>query len=319
MFPGIWRHGDWIEITERGTAIIYRQLGLDDQPRRHPDGDGEIYRAVLALDEIVDALVVDIPQEGEEAGMPLFVVLEDGAELDDDLVGEIRKRIREDCSPRHVPDEVIAIAAVPRTLSGKVARGAGQAHPHGHRAREGRQPGLAREPRGARLVRGVCKPLTSSAAGVRTLRDVMYIFGKECARARESVSADLDRELQELDRRRLQAHLRVCADCSEWAGRVRATTAQLRDAPFEPSPVAVFALPRRGRAAPRRPCRHSRACGRSRRKRGPLPRCSAPRAVRQPADDTHIDGRGLTVTSCTTARASTCTGFRRCTDAFRAV
>jgi predicted anti-sigma-YlaC factor YlaD len=76
----------------------------------------------------------------------------------------------------------------------------------------------------------------------------MYIFGKECARARESVSVDLDRELQELDRRRLQAHLRVCADCSEWAGRVRATTAQLRDVPFEPSPVAVFALPRRGRA-----------------------------------------------------------------------
>jgi predicted anti-sigma-YlaC factor YlaD len=76
----------------------------------------------------------------------------------------------------------------------------------------------------------------------------MYTSGKECARARESVSADLDRELPELDHRRLQAHLRGCADCSAWAARVRTTTAQLRDAPFEASPAAVFELPRRGRA-----------------------------------------------------------------------
>jgi len=76
----------------------------------------------------------------------------------------------------------------------------------------------------------------------------MYISGKECARARESVSADLDRELQELDKRRLQAHLRVCADCSEWAVRVRATTSELREASFEPSPAAVLDLPRRGRS-----------------------------------------------------------------------
>lgn len=75
----------------------------------------------------------------------------------------------------------------------------------------------------------------------------MTISGKECARARESVSADLDRELQELDQRRLQAHLRVCADCSAWAVRVRATTAQIREAPFAQSPAAVFDVPRRGR------------------------------------------------------------------------
>ena len=83
-------------------------------------GTSEIYRAVLALDEIVDALVVDVPQDGEENWMPLFVVLREGAELDDDLVAAVRKRIREDCSPRHVPSEVRAIAEVPRTLSGKV-------------------------------------------------------------------------------------------------------------------------------------------------------------------------------------------------------
>jgi predicted anti-sigma-YlaC factor YlaD len=76
----------------------------------------------------------------------------------------------------------------------------------------------------------------------------MNISGKECARARESVSADLDRELHELDHRRLQAHLRDCADCSAWAERVRATTAQLREARAEPSTAAVFHAPRRDRA-----------------------------------------------------------------------
>lgn len=75
----------------------------------------------------------------------------------------------------------------------------------------------------------------------------MDIFGNECARARESVSADLDRELNELDQRRLHAHLRVCADCSVWAERVQATTVQLREAPFEAPPAVAFDVPRRGR------------------------------------------------------------------------
>jgi acetoacetyl-CoA synthetase len=83
-------------------------------------GTSEIYRAVLSLDEIVDALVVDVPRDGGEAWMPLFVVLRDGVALDDDLVGRIRARLREDCSPRHVPNEVHEVAEVPRTLSGKV-------------------------------------------------------------------------------------------------------------------------------------------------------------------------------------------------------
>jgi acetoacetyl-CoA synthetase len=114
MYPGIWRHGDWIEITERGTAII---TGRSDSTINRGGvrmGTAEIYRAVLAVDEVVDALVVDV------GTMPLFVVLRDGAELDDDVVGRIRARVREDCSPRHVPDEVIEVQEVPRTLSGKV-------------------------------------------------------------------------------------------------------------------------------------------------------------------------------------------------------
>jgi acetoacetyl-CoA synthetase len=82
-------------------------------------GTAEIYSAVLALDEVRDALVVDIPREGEESWLPLFVVLEEDATLDDDLVKAIRTRIRQDCSPRHVPSDVIQIDEVPRTLSGK--------------------------------------------------------------------------------------------------------------------------------------------------------------------------------------------------------
>jgi acetoacetyl-CoA synthetase len=83
-------------------------------------GTSEIYRAVLSLDEILDALVVDIPKPGTEGWMPLFVVPREGTELDDGLRREIARRVRERCSPRHVPDEVFAIAEVPRTLSGKV-------------------------------------------------------------------------------------------------------------------------------------------------------------------------------------------------------
>src|SRR3954468_5796204 len=83
-------------------------------------GTSEIYRAVLSLDQIQGAVVVGLPREGEENWMPLFVVLKDGDELDDDLVKQIRTRVREDCSPRHVPNEVIAIPEIPRTLSGKV-------------------------------------------------------------------------------------------------------------------------------------------------------------------------------------------------------
>jgi acetoacetyl-CoA synthetase len=114
MYPGIWRHGDWIEITERGTAII---TGRSDSTINRGGvrmGTAEIYRAVLAVDDVVDALVVDV------GTMPLFVVLREGAELDDDLVARIRARVREDCSPRHVPDEVVAVQEIPRTLSGKV-------------------------------------------------------------------------------------------------------------------------------------------------------------------------------------------------------
>ena len=119
-YPGVWRHGDWIRITERGTAVIYGRSDSTINRGGVRMGTSEIYRAVLALDDVVDALVVDVPREGEDNWMPLFVVLQEGRDLDEDLVAAIRRRIREDCSPRHVPSEVRAIEEVPRTLSGKV-------------------------------------------------------------------------------------------------------------------------------------------------------------------------------------------------------
>jgi acetoacetyl-CoA synthetase len=120
MYPGVWRHGDWIRITERGTAIISGRSDSTINRGGVRMGTSEIYRAVLDVPEIVDALVVDLPRDGTDGWMPLFVVLRDGAQLSDELVAEIRRRVREDCSPRHVPNEIRQIAAVPRTLSGKV-------------------------------------------------------------------------------------------------------------------------------------------------------------------------------------------------------
>jgi acetoacetyl-CoA synthetase len=115
MFPGVWRHGDWIELTERGTAIISGRSDATINRGGIRMGTAEIYRAVLGLDEILDALVVDV-----DGWMPLFVVLREGAALGDDLTKRIAQRVREDCSPRHVPNEVHAVLEIPRTLSGKV-------------------------------------------------------------------------------------------------------------------------------------------------------------------------------------------------------
>ncbi|MFN8130717.1 MAG: acetoacetate--CoA ligase [Solirubrobacteraceae bacterium] len=121
IYPGVWRHGDWIEITSRGTAVIYGRSDSTINRGGVRMGTSEIYRAVLAEPAVADALVVDLPRSGfDEGWMPLFVVLDPGAELTDDLAAAIKRRIRSDCSPRHVPNEIRQIAEVPRTLSGKV-------------------------------------------------------------------------------------------------------------------------------------------------------------------------------------------------------
>jgi acetoacetyl-CoA synthetase len=122
MYPGVWRHGDWIRITPRGGAFIYGRSDSTINRQGVRMGTSEIYRAAAAVEEVLDALVVDIPRGGSdgELQMILFVVLRDGGVLDEELEARIKRRIREDCSPRHVPNEVRQISQVPRTLSGKV-------------------------------------------------------------------------------------------------------------------------------------------------------------------------------------------------------
>jgi acetoacetyl-CoA synthetase len=122
MYPCVWRHGDWIRITPRGGAVIYGRSDSTINRQGVRMGTSEIYRAVATVPEVLDALVVDVPKgrsEGE-LWMGLFVVLREGVVLDENLEKTIKRRIREDCSPRHVPNEILAIDEVPRTLSGKV-------------------------------------------------------------------------------------------------------------------------------------------------------------------------------------------------------
>ena len=114
MFPGIWRHGDWIKITSRGSAVIYGRSDSTINRGGVRMGTSEIYSAVEGVPEVLDSLVVDV-----DGRMLLYVVLRAGAELDDELQAAIRRRVREHCSPRHVPDSIEVIPEVPRTLSNK--------------------------------------------------------------------------------------------------------------------------------------------------------------------------------------------------------
>ncbi|MHB1539371.1 MAG: acetoacetate--CoA ligase, partial [Solirubrobacteraceae bacterium] len=115
VFPGVWRHGDWVRITARGSAVLYGRSDATINRGGIRMGSSEIYRAVLALPEVRDALVVDV-----DGWMPLFVSLADDLQLTDELTSRIKQRVREDCSPRHVPNDVYAIATIPRTRTGKV-------------------------------------------------------------------------------------------------------------------------------------------------------------------------------------------------------
>ncbi|HEU5015139.1 MAG TPA: acetoacetate--CoA ligase, partial [Roseiflexaceae bacterium] len=119
MFPGVWRHGDWIKITPRDTCVIYGRSDATINRMGVRMGTSEFYRVVEAIPEVLDSLVIDLEGLHEHAYMPLFVVLRPGAELDEALTTEIKRRIRAALSPRHVPDDIFAVPAVPRTLSGK--------------------------------------------------------------------------------------------------------------------------------------------------------------------------------------------------------
>ncbi len=118
-WPGVWRHGDWIRITPDGGATIYGRSDATINRHGIRMGTSELYAAVEALPEVTDSLVVDLEFLGRESYMPLFVVLKAGAELTEELVARVRQAIKEDLSPRHVPNDVFEINDVPRTFSGK--------------------------------------------------------------------------------------------------------------------------------------------------------------------------------------------------------
>jgi len=119
LYPGKWRHGDWIRFTDRGTSVIYGRSDTTINRYGIRMGTAEIYRVVEDLPEVLDSLVVDCEYLGRKSFLPLFVVLRPGCALDDGLKRRIKKRVRDAASARHVPDEVYAIDAVPRTLTGK--------------------------------------------------------------------------------------------------------------------------------------------------------------------------------------------------------
>ncbi|MBI5109818.1 MAG: acetoacetate--CoA ligase [Rhodocyclales bacterium] len=119
MYPGAWRHGDWIRITPRGGAIIYGRSDATINRHGIRMGTSELYRAVEEVHEILDSLVVDLEYLGRESYMPLFVVLRPGQELTPPLEATLRERIKVALSARHVPNEIFAVSEIPRTLSGK--------------------------------------------------------------------------------------------------------------------------------------------------------------------------------------------------------
>jgi acetoacetyl-CoA synthetase len=117
VFPGAWRHGDWITFTDRGSCVISGRSDATLNRGGVRIGTAEFYALVESIPEVADALVVHLDDVDDR--LLLFVVLRDGAALTDELRGRITTEIRAALSPRHVPDDVVAVPAIPRTLSGK--------------------------------------------------------------------------------------------------------------------------------------------------------------------------------------------------------
>ncbi len=119
VFPGVWRHGDWITITDRGTVLMHGRSDSTLNRNGIRMGSADIYQVVEKLPEVAEALVVGVDLADGGYWMPLFVVLSEGAELDDALRQRIRAAIREQASPRHVPDDIIEAPGIPHTRTGK--------------------------------------------------------------------------------------------------------------------------------------------------------------------------------------------------------
>ncbi len=133
-FPGVWCHGDWVELTEHDGVIIYGRSDAVLNPGGVRIGTAEIYRQVEQIDEVVESLVIGQQWDGDER-VVLFVRLRDGLVLGPDLEARIRRRIRENSSPRHVPARIVQVADIPRTKSGKIVELAVREVVHGRAVR----------------------------------------------------------------------------------------------------------------------------------------------------------------------------------------
>jgi acetoacetyl-CoA synthetase len=123
FYPNVWRHGDWAEITEHGGLVIYGRSDATLNPGGVRIGTAEIYRQVELLPEVVESLVIGQELAGaakEDVRIVLFVRLAEGAVLDETLKEKIRRQIRDNASPHHVPKKIVQVADIPRTISGKI-------------------------------------------------------------------------------------------------------------------------------------------------------------------------------------------------------
>lgn len=118
-YPGIWKHGDWIKIDEEGGCVIYGRSDSTINRAGVRMGTSEIYRAVESIDEVLESLIIDLELMGRKSFMPLFVVLQPGTSLDEELKEKIKNEIRQKVSPRFVPDEIYQVEQIPKTLNGK--------------------------------------------------------------------------------------------------------------------------------------------------------------------------------------------------------
>ncbi len=119
VYPNVWRHGDYVALTEHGGMVIYGRSDAVLNPGGVRIGTAEIYREVEQIDEVVEGLVIGQEWEGDTR-VVLFVKLREGSELDDALSDRIKQRIRENATPRHVPARIVQVADIPRTISGKI-------------------------------------------------------------------------------------------------------------------------------------------------------------------------------------------------------
>jgi len=118
VYPGIWRHGDWIEITEHGGVIIYGRSDATLKPSGVRIGTAEIYRQVELIPEVMDSLVVGQDWDND-VRIILFVKLREGVELSEELLKRIKTTIRQNATPRHVPAKILPVSDIPYTISGK--------------------------------------------------------------------------------------------------------------------------------------------------------------------------------------------------------